>query len=107
MDLLNIIIEDEEASIEAKRSAYLIIFIKQLGWSSLTDKSVIKPTSEKLCRFLQRNSKTLYDIFGIQFSSIKSDDVVDVVNPLLINIWHIQIIGSLSSASLELLINKK
>jgi len=107
MSLLYTIINDTMASPNAKKSAYLIIIIKQLGWTSLTDKSVIKPSLQKTEVYLRKNGKILSTLFGIDFSAITRDDIVDTINPLLIHIWQVQIVGDPTQASLELLLNNK
>lgn len=107
MSLLSNIINDIDASVDAKKLAYLLIIIKRLGWESFKDTRVIKPFLRKTELYLRKHAKVLNQIFQIDFSTLKRDDIVDTLNPLLIHIWQTQIIGDTSAASLELLLPVK
>lgn len=101
MSLLQNIIKDGEAP--AQKVAYLINIIRELGWDSFTDPRTIKPNLRRTQLYLRKKSKILTGLFGPIFNDIKRDDIVDILNPLMIEIWHVQIIGSPDAASLQLL----
>lgn len=84
----------------------LLNIVKSFGWESLTDARIIKPNMRAAQLYLRRNAKLLTTLFPnckISFDTLSKQEVVDRINPLLINIWHIQIIGDPHSASIELL----
>lgn len=103
MSLLTEIIKGDTPDI-AKKLGYLISLVKELGWDSLMDARTIKPNLRQCQLYIRKNGKELTRLFGIP-SNINKNEVVDVVNPFLIEIWHIQIIGNSGAASLQLLRN--
>jgi hypothetical protein len=102
MNLLSGIIKGD-SSFETKQLAYLINIIKQLGWESFTDKRTIKPNLRRTQIYLRKHSKNLKELFKVSFDKIGKKDIVDTLNPFLIEMWHVQIIGTIDEASLELL----
>ena len=105
MSLLTQILQSDESPL-AKQSAYLIYIIKELGWDSLTDPRIIKPNLRRAQVYLRKKAADLTKLFSeenIPFTTIERNTIVDAINPLLIRIWHIQIIGTTAAASLELL----
>lgn len=85
-----------------KKMAHLVGFIKELGWDSLLDNKIIKPNLRRTQLYIRNNIQELHRLF--QIIDIKDkNDVVDIINPLLIEHWHIQILGDTSSAYLQLL----
>jgi hypothetical protein len=102
MSLLSEIIR-HDSPLVAKQLAHLINIVKHLGWESFNDPRTIKPTLRRCELYIRRNSKRLEELFGRSFEKIRSNDVVDVINPYLIKMWQIQIIGTIDAASLQLL----
>ncbi|CAH6419708.1 Hypothetical protein HVR_LOCUS784 [uncultured virus] len=101
MSLLSGIIKGNSPD-AAKKLGYLIAIVKELGWDSLMDTRTIKPNLRRTQLYIRKNSKEFSRLFGIS-DIVGKNDVVDVINPFLIEIWHIQIIGDTGAASLELL----
>ncbi len=97
------IINNKKTPINARKLAYLIEIIHALGWESFRDTDIIKPNLMGCKQYLINNKIDIKKLFGIQPHTISEEDVVDVINPLLIEYWHVQIIGDVDSASLELL----
>lgn len=102
MSLLSEII-NYESPVVSKQLAYLIIIIKNLGWQSLMDKRTIKPNLRRCQLYIRKHAAEMAKLFAPSFQNLKKDSVVDTINPFLIQMWHIQIIGSPEAASLELL----
>jgi len=102
MSLLSEIIRSDSPLV-AKQLAYLIDIIKQLGWDSLNDNRTIKPNLRRTQVYLHKRSAKFKELFGISCDTINKQDVVDIINPILIEYWHIQIIGDSNNASLQLL----
>lgn len=110
MSLLSGIIKGESPH-AAKQLAHLINIIKAFGWNALNDNRTIKPNMRQAQLYIRKNAdlfKKLFPTIKENLSNIKKGDVVDIINPLLIEMWHVQIIGNIDNASLELLrpINK-
>lgn len=114
MSLLSGIIKDE-SPVPAKQLAYLINIIKELGWESLTDKRTIKPNVRRGQLYIRKHAIKLMELFGkepkrlstgISFYNLDRNKLIDMINPLLIEMWHIQIIGTSNAASLQFLIPK-
>lgn len=103
MSLLNDILHAKGNKPE-KKLAYLINIIKELGWDSFLDTRTIKPNLRRTQLYIRKKSKILRDLFEMDFDDIDKDNIVDLINPLLIEFWHIQIIGNVNSASLQRLI---
>lgn len=103
MSLLNDILHAKGNKPE-KKLAYLINIIKELGWDSFLDTRTIKPNLRRTQLYIRKKSKILRDLFEMDFDDIDKDNIVDLINPLLIEFWHIQIIGNINSASLQRLI---
>lgn len=89
-----------------KRAAYLLAILRTLGWCSVTD-----PTSHKLNatltkKYIRKHSKHLGKLFDEKFVDLAKADIItliDTINPHLIYLWHVQIIGTVANASLQLL----
>jgi hypothetical protein len=92
-----------DTSVEAQKMAYLIKMVKELGWDSLMDPRAIKPCLRKAQVYIRNHEILFSELFGENFKKIKKEDLVDVINPHLVHIWHIQIVGDYKSAALELL----
>lgn len=110
MSLLANIIRDPENE-PAKRAAYLINIVRELGWDSLVDPRTIKPNLRRAQLYIRKHAEILNKIFkGFgevnDFTTIDRNDVVDIMNPYLIPIWHVQIVGTIDAASLEFLLKK-
>lgn len=105
MSLLSGIIKGDSPD-AAKRLGHLIALIKELGWESFRDPNIIKPNMRRTQLYIRRNSKELNRLFNIDEASITKNNVVDIINPLLIQFWHVQIIGDTEAASLQLLCKK-
>lgn len=108
MSLLTEIIrssESEEISPLAKQSAHLLKIVQALGWDSFADPRTIKPNLRAAQRYLHKNADKLATLFSdvVPFSTIKKENLIDALNPMLIQVWHVQIIGTTTAASLELL----
>jgi len=101
MSLLQNIIDDSEPN--AQKAAYMIEIIRKLGWESFVDGRTIKPDIRKTYTYVRKKYNTLSKLFGPIFNHVKIEDLVDVINPLLIEIWHVQIIGGPDAAKLEFL----
>lgn len=103
MSLIRGILHDESPE-AAKCLAHLIEIIKALGWESLIDEREIKPNIRRAQLYIRRHADELTKIYKIPFHNISKNNVVDTINPLLIHMWHVQIIGDMGKASLELLV---
>ena len=90
---------------EAKRLAHLLNMVTHLGWESFNDPRTIKPTIRRCELYIRRNSSKLEALFNISFNKISRNDIVDIINPYLIKMWQVQIVGTLDAASLQLLIH--
>jgi hypothetical protein len=102
MSLLSIIIKGN-TTVPAKQLAYLIAIIKKLGWNSLNDSRTIKPDLDNCQHYISKHSSHLEELFDTSFLTKDKNDIVDIINPFLIKMWHIQIIGTIDAASIELL----
>ena len=87
----------------AKCLAHLIAIVRALGWESLMDPRHIKPNIRSAQLYIRKHAKELSKLYGISFYNIEKNKVVDTINPLLIHMWHIQIVGDTNIAYLELL----
>ena len=80
--------------------------IKVLGWGSVMDTRTIKPNIRQVQLHLRKKAQILSELFPedmIPFATLSKQTVVDAINPLLIRMWHVQIIGGPNAASLQLL----
>lgn len=103
MSLLSGIINGE-TPVVAKQLAHLLTMVKVMGWDGFRDTRTIKPNLRQAQLYLRRNAAILTTLFpGTDYSNIQKNDVVDVLNPFLIQMWHLQIIGDTAAASLQLL----
>lgn len=102
MSLLSELIRNE-SPVVAKQLAHLLNMVKQLGWESFNDPRIIKPTLRPCELYIRRNCEKLKELFGTSFDKVKKKDIVDVINPYLIEMWQVQIIGTVDAASLQLL----
>ena len=102
MSLLSGIIKGDSPD-TAKRLGHLVCLIKELGWESFRDPNIIKPNMRRAQLYIRRNSKELDRLFGISKETITKNNVVDIINPFLVQFWHIEIIGYIEAASLQLL----
>jgi len=93
---------DGDAPLHAKQSAYLLEILRQLGWSSLNDTRTIKPNLSQCKTYITEHAHHLKIIFSISFI-VPIYDLIDFLNPYFIKVWHIQIVGNPTSASIELL----
>ena len=87
----------------AKCLAHLIAIIKSLGWDSLIDKRTIKPNIRSAQLYIRKHADELTKLYDVPFNNISKNNIVDTINPLLIHIWHIQIVGDKNYAYLQLL----
>lgn len=87
----------------AKCLAHLIAIIRTLGWDSLMDPREIKPNIRSAQLYIRRHAEEFTKLYGMSFHNISKNKVVDTINPLLIHMWHVQIVGDTNRASLELL----
>ena len=87
----------------AKCLAHLIAIVRTMGWNSLTDQSEIKPDIRSAQLYIRRHANEFTKLYGMSFHNISKDKVVDTINPLLIHMWHVQIVGDTNNAYLELL----
>ena len=104
MSLLTGIIRGN-SPLEAKQLAHLINIIRALGWGSLMDPIIIKPNLRSCELYIRKYAPILSELYNVDFTTIKRKDIVDTINPFLIQMWHVQIIGNVEAASLELLRN--
>lgn len=104
MSLLSEIIRFD-SPIVAKQLAHLINIIKELGWDSFNDNRTIKPNIRRAFLYVRKHlkKKAFQEMFHFSLNNIKQNTFVDTINPLLIQMWHVQIIGDPGAASLELL----
>lgn len=84
--------------------AQLLKIIKVLGWDSLVDIRSITPNLRATQVYLRKHTKTLQQLYQLDFEHITRDTLIDTINPLLLTYWHIQIVGSPTNAHLERLI---
>lgn len=94
----------------AKQLTQLLNIVKAFGWDSLVDVRVIKPNMRAAQLYLRKHVKMLTELFPdeqIAWTTVTKQDVVDKINPLLIRMWHVHIIGDPKAASLELLITAR
>lgn len=103
MSVLSEIIRYDSPEV-AKQLAHLINIVKELGWNSLTDTRTIKPNIRRAFLYVKKHSKKKHFQELFDFHNISQKTFVDTINPLLIQMWHVQIIGYPNSASLELLL---
>lgn len=103
---MNVTLNDEEER-AFRQLTILLDIIKALGWEDISDTRIIKPNMRRAQLFIRKNYEKLMELFPeIQLNKLSRQDVVDTINPLLIQMWHIQIIGEPTSASLERLYKK-
>lgn len=102
MSLLTGITRKESPEV-AKCLAHLIAIVKALGWDSLIDTKEIKPNIRRAQLYIRKHEDEFTKLFKTPFHNIHKNQVVDMINPFLIHMWHIQIIGGTDVASLELL----
>lgn len=92
MNLISGILKDK-SPIEAKRLAYLIDIIKQLGWDSFLDKRTIRPNLRRGELYIRKHATKLTELFDYSFHNINKNNLIDTLNPLLIEMGHVQITG--------------
>lgn len=104
MSILSEIIRYDSPKV-AKQLAHLINIIRELGWNSFTDTRTIKPNIRRGFLYVKKHSKkkSFQDLFNPSLNNITQNNFVDTINPLLIQMWHVQIIGDPDAATLELL----
>lgn len=102
MSLLKGITHGESPEV-AKCLAHLIAVVKCLGWESLMDTNEIKPNIRRAQLYIRKNAEEFTKIFKMSFHNVPKNEVVDTINPFLIDMWHIQIVGGTDRASLQLL----
>lgn len=106
--LTNIINNPGSDSIVAKQLAYLINIVRQLGWDSLADTRTIKPNIRRCLVYIRKHKNVISTMFpDIICSTLNRFNLVNIINPILIHFWHVQIIGSMDLASLERLLIQK
>lgn len=99
----------EDKTKVASQLSYLIDIIRTFGWNSFSDNRTIKPNVRGTQMFMRRKAKILTSLFPnckIPFENLSKQDVVDMINPLFIELWHVQIVGNSQGASLERLVRK-
>lgn len=108
MNVLNELLKDgtDAIPIQAKQLAHLINIVKELGWDSLMDPRHIKPNLRKAQLYIRKHHNEFQQIFNISDKDVNRNNIVDIINPYLIEMWHIQIIGTFDDASLQLLTAK-
>lgn len=87
----------------AKCLAHLIAIVRALGWDSLMDPRHIKPNIRSAQLYIRKHADEFTKLYSMSFHNISKNKVVDTINPLLIHMWHIQIVGDTNNAYLELL----
>lgn len=85
----------------------LVKIIKCLGWSSFGDDREIKPNIRSGYLYMRKHQIFLREIFGNSINKLDKNNLVNIINPFLISMWHVQIIGNNSLSKLELLITTK
>ena len=100
MSLLREIISGDSPEV-AKCLAHLICVVKALGWVSLTDTREIKPDIRGAQLYIRKHESEFNKIFKAPFRNIHKNNVVDIINPFLIDMWHVQVIGDTNRASLQ------
>jgi hypothetical protein len=89
-----------------KRAAHLLAIIRTLGWKSITDRTEKKPNMALARKYIRKNNKALIKLFGCEFSNLNTTEahnIIDVLNPHIIHLWHAQIVGTIDRATIELL----
>lgn len=102
MSLLKEITLGESPEI-AKSLAHLINFVKALGWDSLIDRRQIKPNIRRGQLYIRKHADEFTKLFKRSFHNIPRNEIVDTINPFLIEMWHVQVVGNPDQASLQLL----
>lgn len=97
---MNVTLDEREERI-FKQLTLLHDIIKTFGWEDVSDERTIKPNMRRTQLFIRKNTKKITTLFPTISSKITKQNVVDVINPLLIQMWHVQIVGSPSEAKLE------
>ena len=100
MSLLREITHSESPEV-AKCLAHLICVVKAFGWESLTDTREIKPNIRGAQLYIRKHESEFNNIFKAPFRNIHKNNVVDIINPFLIDMWHVQVIGDPTKASLQ------
>lgn len=88
---------------QAKCLAHLVAIVKCLGWNSFVDTNEIKPNTRSAQLYIRKNACEFTRLYGINFNNLPKHKLIDTINPILIKMWHVQIIGDSSKARLELL----
>lgn len=97
----------KDHSDRSKRLGHLIALLQAMNWESLIDTRTIKPNLRQAQLYIRKNHSELTRLFGLDFGKISRPTIVDTINPLLITMWHVQIVGSPEAATLEMLIPSK
>jgi hypothetical protein len=88
----------------SKGSIRLYEIVKALGWQSFRDNRAIKPNLRSAQKYIHKHAAHLGQLFpDIDFRKLAKDVIVDIINPLIIEKWHAQIVGTTALAWLELL----
>ena len=93
-----------------RKGAYILAILRALGWTSPSDTAVKKPNIVLAKKYIRKQHKSLVKLFGEEFNELNRKDtmiIIDTINPHLIHFWHVQIIGNVEEAKLELLVQVK
>lgn len=102
---LSEIIYNKKAPLVARKLSHLIKIIQSLGWESFLDTDIIQPNLSMCKQYLIHNKVHIKKLFKIYPHTVTLDDIVNIINPFLIEFWHVQIVGSTDRAYLELLVS--
>lgn len=87
---------------EAKALTHLLAIVKMFGWETIRDKRIIKPNMRAAQLYIRRNKTRLSIIFKTSFDNVTRENVVDFINPFLIQMWRVQIEGTPDKSSLNI-----
>ena len=87
---------------EGRMLQRLVEVLQILGWTDLADIQTLAPREEPALAFIQRYIVEFSNLFPeVAWSKVKSEQIVDVLNPLLYKHWRIQIVGTAGGAKLQ------
>lgn len=94
---------DEDST---KQAAHLLAILQALGWKSIADRTEKKPNMSLARKYMRKNHKALTKLFGQEFVGLNKTDaynIIDTLNPHLVRLWHVQIVGNADTAMIQLL----
>lgn len=97
---------NKDSPIIARQLFHLIKLIKLMGWESFLDDREICPNFRRAIVYLKKYSIELSELFKDEFKNINKNNLLEILNPILIEMWHVNIIKSDNGYNLQLLIKQ-